>query len=106
MPHARNRKGDQHAPAEVDRVAVSLAIPRDPPQQKSALEQHPPLDTEAAARQLGLSPRTLEKMRVYGGGPVYEKNGRRVLYDIDDLLAWRQRNKRFSTSDQGPGQRP
>jgi len=106
MPHAHNRKGNQHTPAEVDSVAVSPPILRDQPQRKSALEQHPPLDTEAAARQLGLSPRTLEKMRVYGGGPVFEKNGRRVLYDIDDLLAWRQRNKRFSTSDQGPGQRP
>ena len=106
MPHAHNRKGDQQALAEVHSVGVSPQIPGDQPQRKSALEQQPPLDTEAAARQLGLSPRTLEKMRVYGGGPVFEKNGRRVLYDLDDLYAWRQRNKRFSTSDQGSGRHP
>ncbi len=69
-------------------------------------EPHPPLDTEAAAKEVGLSPRTLEKMRVYGGGPLFEKNGRRVVYDIDDLHAWRQQNKRRSTSDQGPGHHP
>ena len=79
---------------------------RDSRDQNPKPEQQPPVDTEAAAKEVGLSPRTLEKMRVYGGGPVFEKNGRRVLYDIDDLRAWRQRNKRRSTSDQGPGQHP
>lgn len=63
----------------------------------------PPVDTEAAAKEVGLSPRTLEKMRVYGGGPIFEKNGRRVLYDIQDLRAWRRQNKRRSTSDRGNG---
>jgi len=78
----------------------------DPHDNRPSLEPHPPLDTEAAAREVGLSPRTLEKMRVYGGGPIFEKNGRRVVYDIDDLHAWRQRNKRRSTSDQGSGDHP
>ena len=67
-------------------------------------DRHSPLDTEAAAREVGLSPRTLEKMRCYGGGPVFEKLGRRVVYDLADLHAWRQRNKRRSTSDQGWGE--
>ena len=78
----------------------------DPHDNRPSLEPHPPLDTEAAAREVGLSPRTLEKMRVYGGGPIFEKNGRRVVYDIDDLHAWRHRNKRRSTSDYGAGDHP
>ena len=52
------------------------------------------------AREVGLSPRTLEKMRVYGGGPIFEKNWAAGSFTTsDDLLAWRQRNKRLSTSD-------
>jgi hypothetical protein len=62
-----------------------------------------PLDTKAAAEIVGLAPKTLVKMRCYGGGPVFEKNGRRVVYDIEDLRAWRRQNKRRSTSDPGPG---
>ena len=69
--------------------------------QSFATPDMPPLDTQAAAKEVGLSPRTLVKMRCYGGGPIFEKNGRRVLYDIADLRAWRRANKRRSTSDGG-----
>lgn len=31
---------------------------------------------------------TLAKMACVGGGPTYRKNGRMVLYTIDDLEAW------------------
>jgi len=65
-----------------------------------------PLDTKAAAEIVGLAPKTLVKMRCYGGGPVFEKLGRRVVYDIEDLRAWRLENKRRSTSDRGPGGTP
>lgn len=60
----------------------------------------PFLDTRAAADYLVLKPNTLEKMRVYGGGPEYRKHGRYVRYHIDDLKAWSNLRKRSSTSDE------
>ncbi|MCG8357102.1 MAG: helix-turn-helix domain-containing protein [Kiloniellales bacterium] len=57
------------------------------------------LNTREAAEFLGLKPNTLEKMRVYGGGPEYRKHGRYVRYHIDDLNAWSDLRKRSSTSD-------
>jgi hypothetical protein len=57
------------------------------------------MDNQAAAKYLNLSPRTLEKFRVYGGGPVYRKFGRRVLYAIEDLEAYAKSQSRTSTSE-------
>jgi hypothetical protein len=34
------------------------------------------------------SPKTLAKLRCIGGGPVFRRFGRRILYDPDDLLNW------------------
>jgi hypothetical protein len=48
----------------------------------------PFLNTTQAAHHLGLSPRTLEKMRWEKSGPQYRKHGRHVRYHIDDLIAW------------------
>ena len=59
------------------------------------------LPTPKAASYLGLSPRTLEKFRVMGGGPAYHKFGRRVLYAFEDLEAWTEGTRRRSTSDRG-----
>ena len=59
----------------------------------------PFLTTVQAADFLGLSPRTLEKMRVLGGGPRYRKHGRYVRYHIDDLNAWSSSRTHDSTSD-------
>ena len=56
------------------------------------------LNTNQAAEKLGISPRTLEKLRVVGGGPVFMKLGRRVLYDPKDLHDWSQARRRRSTS--------
>ena len=56
-------------------------------------------DTPQAARILQMSERTLEKWRVTGGGPVYRKFGRRVLYADSDLLAWIESARKNSTSD-------
>lgn len=42
---------------------------------------------------------TLEKLRVQGGGPIYIKRGRRVLYDPADLDTWLVTMRRHSTSD-------
>ena len=59
------------------------------------------INTARAAHYLGLSPRTLEKLRVTGGGPIFVKMGRRVSYCIQDLDAWVDAHRRNSTSDQG-----
>jgi hypothetical protein len=56
---------------------------------------------EVAATYLGLSVSTLNKLRVFGGGPVFLKLGRRVVYDVVDLDAWRASKRRTSTSDDG-----
>lgn len=48
------------------------------------------LSTREAALYLALSPRTLEKWRTRGTGPVYARVGRRVVYrreDLDDFVA-------------------
>jgi hypothetical protein len=55
--------------------------------------------THEAARLLSLSPRTLEKYRCHGTGPVFRKLGGRVVYAIDDLEAWAAQSTCTSTSD-------
>ena len=55
----------------------------------------------AAADYLGLSISTLNKLRVFGGGPVFLKLGRRVAYDVADLDRWLDTKRRRSTSDDG-----
>ena len=57
------------------------------------------LTNEEAATFLRLSPRTLEKLRVIGGGPRFRKFGRRVLYAIDDLETWANARTFEMTSD-------
>jgi hypothetical protein len=54
---------------------------------------------QEAAEYLKLSPRTLEKLRVGGGGPPFRKLGRRVVYALADLEEWAARGKCESTSD-------
>ncbi len=61
------------------------------------------LRTSEAARYLSLSPRTLEKHRIYGTGPAYRKIGGRVVYAVADLKAWADIGIRTSTSDPGIG---
>lgn len=46
------------------------------------------LTNDEAAAFLRLSPRTLEKLRVIGGGPRFRKFGRRVMYALTDLETW------------------
>jgi hypothetical protein len=61
------------------------------------------LKTPDAAVHLGLSPRTLEKHRCYGTGPIFRRLGGRVVYAIDELDAWAALGTRRSTSDPGSG---
>ncbi|KAA5601759.1 helix-turn-helix transcriptional regulator [Blastochloris sulfoviridis] len=72
----------------------------------AANSQLPPryLRTPEAARFLGLSGRTLEKHRTYGTGPRYCKLGGRVVYRLEDLVAWVELGLKASTSDPGIGQ--
>lgn len=63
----------------------------------------PFLNTAQAAFYIGLSQRTLEKMRLTGNGPRFRKHGRYVRYHIDDLDAWSLGAQRASTSDAGEG---
>jgi predicted DNA-binding transcriptional regulator AlpA len=57
------------------------------------------LRTREAAMLLGLSPRTLEKHRTYGTGPIYRKLGGRVVYALADLQQWADSGTVSSTSD-------
>jgi predicted DNA-binding transcriptional regulator AlpA len=59
----------------------------------------PYLNTGQAAHFMGLSQRTLERMRTLGAGPKYRKHGRHVRYLIDDLEAWSAAQERHSTSE-------
>jgi excisionase family DNA binding protein len=65
----------------------------------NAKKGSPFLDTAQAAHYVGLSRRTLEKMRVAGGGPKFRKHGRYVRYHIADLDDWSAARARRSTSD-------
>ena len=59
------------------------------------------LTTDEAAAFLRLSPRTLEKQRVLGGGPRFRKFGAHVVYAAADLRAWADSNTFGMTSDPG-----
>lgn len=63
------------------------------------------LTTAEAAQFLRLSPRTLERLRVQGTGPLFLKLGpgirSRVLYDSVDLRSWIER--RYSATSQYVG---
>lgn len=63
------------------------------------------LTTEEAGAFLRLSPRTLEKQRVLGGGPRFRKFGARVVYAVEDLRAWANSRAYGMTSDPGYVQR-
>jgi predicted DNA-binding transcriptional regulator AlpA len=60
------------------------------------------LRTPEAAAYVGLSSSTLEKLRLTGNGPAYQKAGPKiVVYRVEDLDAWLSARRRISTSDTG-----
>jgi predicted DNA-binding transcriptional regulator AlpA len=65
----------------------------------NAKKGSPFLNTGQAAFYVGLSRRTLEKMRVAGSGPRFRKHGRYVRYHIDDVDEWSNGRGKESTSD-------
>jgi excisionase family DNA binding protein len=74
-----------------DQIAISHA--------DQARKESPFLTTTQAGTYVGLSRRTLEKMRTTGNGPVYRKHGRYVRYHIADLDAWSTSRQKHSTSE-------
>lgn len=66
------------------------------------------LDTAGAAKFISgkikkkLSPKTMERWRIVGGGPVFVRlGGSRTMYLKSDLIAWLMSQRRTSTSDRG-----
>ena len=57
------------------------------------------LNTAQLAERFNLSASYLNKLRLAGGGPRFVKIGRRVAYDIVDLLEWVEALKCVSTSE-------
>jgi predicted DNA-binding transcriptional regulator AlpA len=58
------------------------------------------LNVPQAAAYTGLSKSSLDKLRVYGNGPLYIKVGARVVYDRVDLDTWLSGKKIANTSQQ------
>jgi hypothetical protein len=61
------------------------------------------INPKHAAKYLGISPRTLESMRLRGVGPTYIRVGRLVRYLKDALEGWVLSNQWNSTSDEKAG---
>jgi hypothetical protein len=78
-------------------------VPLRPAAAPAAMQQPVPparyLTNDEAAVFLRLSPRTLEKQRVIGGGPRFRKFGRRVMYAVADLETWADARSFEATSD-------
>ena len=66
---------------------------------KPTSDEHVYATTADAAHLIQMSPRTLERLRLVGGGPRYCKAGRRVLYRRADLEAWLAGRSFASTSE-------
>lgn len=67
---------------------------------------HALLFTAEAAFLLGLSPRTLEALRLRGGGPPFVAvTTKAVRYRRSDIEVWVVERRRVSTSDPGPAGR-
>ena len=87
-------------------TGATQAVPAEPLQEpgRRPIPEHPDalLYTVEAALLLGLSPRTLEALRLRGGGPVFIKvTPKAVRYRRRDLAAWLDARQRRSTSDPG-----
>jgi excisionase family DNA binding protein len=75
-----------------------------PPVKKTPIDHKicPFLTTKQAAHYLGLSFRTLEKMRMSASGPSYRRHGRYIRYHIDDLDIWSKGRGGMSASSKSP----
>lgn len=62
--------------------------------------QSPLYTPDEAAEYLRANARTLERWRHVGGGPLFSKIGRRVVYRLADLEAWVAQQRREHTGQQ------
>lgn len=60
----------------------------------------PLIDERGAAKHLGLSTRTLQRLRVTGDGPAFAKLGASVRYRVADLETWVASRVVGSTSEE------
>lgn len=61
------------------------------------------LDTDDAARRLGVSKRTMETMRAKGNGPAYHEIGGSIRYLLGDVEAWRRLHRVTTQGDPAQG---
>jgi hypothetical protein len=59
------------------------------------------LTEQEAAQSILSTPRTMARWRSTGTGPRFVKVGRRVVYRVQDLEAWLDRQTRTSTAQRG-----
>ncbi|SRR6266568_6023824 len=89
--------------ARLAHLGVGLVVPTPTGNGGTAITEErmpsPFLSTEEAGVYLGLSPRTLERLRFEGRGPAYRKHGRIVVYRREALNAWSEVSERQSDFD-------
>lgn len=88
---------DPLRPYPLPLTPTPIAVAHVPTQASHSTQRY--LSNGEAADFLRLSPRTLEKQRVIGGGPRFRKFGRRVMYALMDLEAWADARSFGMTSD-------
>jgi predicted DNA-binding transcriptional regulator AlpA len=76
-----------------------LAIEAERQERRRRLDER--FNVDRAAHYVGVSRSYLNKLRTVGGGPVFIKLGRRVVYAVSDLDGWLTARRRTSTADQG-----
>ena len=59
----------------------------------------PYLRTKPAAKRCGSTESTFEKLRVTGGGPLFIKMGKTVVYAVEDLDVWMAERRFHSTAE-------
>jgi hypothetical protein len=72
---------------------------RQPPGENMQYHTESRLSVKEAAKVMGLSESGLNKNRIFGKGPVFEKLGRSVRYRYGTLLDYMGAQTRRSTSD-------
>lgn len=60
------------------------------------------LTVDEAAQRLSISASYLNKLRCFGGGPIFVRLGKAVRYLPSDLDAWIKENKRTNTASTFP----
>ena len=57
------------------------------------------ISTSKASEMFGLSESYLNKLRSKGGGPVFLKIGKRVIYNLNDFKNWLKKHERKNTGN-------